>query len=82
MARQLFRIRWGFKLNSNKITFWGLDSFEGFPVENHEFYKSNNFKSSKFKVSKFFKKYENIKIIDGYFEDTLASNEAKDIKII
>ncbi len=67
---------------SNKITFWGLDSFEGFPVENHEFYKSNNFKSSKFKVSKFFKKYENIKIIDGYFEDTLASNEAKDIKII
>tara|TARA_B100000902_G_C27157632_1_gene837030 strand:- start:365 stop:1006 length:642 start_codon:yes stop_codon:yes gene_type:complete len=67
---------------SNKVTFWGLDSFEGFPVENHEFYKSTNFKSSKSKVSKFFNKYENIRIIDGYFEDTLSSNETKEIKNI
>ncbi len=35
------------KLDIQKnILFWGLDSFEGFPVENHNFYKNDNFKTS------------------------------------
>tara|TARA_E500000331_G_C17227572_1_gene701038 strand:+ start:1074 stop:1715 length:642 start_codon:yes stop_codon:yes gene_type:complete len=71
------------KINAEKnITFWGLDSFEGFPVENHEFYKAKNFKVSKSKVKKSFNKYKNVKIIDGYFEDTLTSDELQNIKNI
>ena len=71
------------KINAEKnITFWGLDSFEGFPVENHEFYKAKNFKASKSKVKKSFNKYRNVKIIDGYFEDTLSSDELQNIENI
>ena len=71
------------KINAEKnITFWGLDSFEGFPVENHEFYKAKNFKASKSKVKKSFNKYKNVKIIDGYFEDTLSSDELQNIENI
>ena len=71
------------KINAEKnITFWGLDSFEGFPVENHEFYKAKNFKASKSKVKNSFNKYKNVKIIDGYFEDTLSSDELQNIENI
>ncbi len=66
----------------NNITFWGLDSFKGFPVENHNFYTSENFRSSKKTVEKFFSKYKKTKIIEGFFDQTLNSEQLKDIKNI
>ena len=57
----------------NETTFWGLDSFKGFPVENHDFYTSENFKSSKKTVEKFFSKYDRTNIIEGFFDQTLKS---------
>ncbi len=57
----------------NETTFWGLDSFKGFPVENHDFYTSENFKSSKKTVEKFFSKYDRTNIIEGFFDQTLNS---------
>lgn len=70
----------------NKITdsriFWGLDSFEGFPVENHSFYKSKNFKVSYEKVLKQLKKYENIKIEKGYFSEVLNKDNVSEINKI
>ncbi len=57
------------------IKFFGLDSFEGFPVENHDFYSSSNFAVSSEKVINNFKKYEQIEIIEGYFNEVLDSNE-------
>ena len=59
----------------DKRKFWGLDSFEGFPVENHNFYTSENFAVSYKKVVKQLKKYENIEIIKGYFSEVLNSKE-------
>ncbi len=66
----------------NNITFWGLDSFKGFPVENHNFYTSENFRSSKKTVEKFFSKYKKTKIIEGFFDQSLNSEQLKDIKNI
>ena len=66
----------------NRTTFWGLDSFKGFPVENHDFYTSENFKTSKKTVEKFFSKYKNIKIIEGFFNQSLKSEQLKDIQNI
>jgi|TARA_B100001094_G_C18090401_1_gene750097 O-methyltransferase len=57
------------------INFYGLDSFEGFPVENHNFYNSANFAVSSKKVIKSFKKYDQIKIFDGYFDEVINSEE-------
>ena len=51
--------------------FWGLDSFSGFPVENHDFYLSENFKSSKKKVEKPFINYKNIHIVEGFLRTVL-----------
>jgi len=60
------------KLNLHKnINFWGLDSFEGFPVENHNFYKSENFKSSYKKALKTFNKYTKVNIVKGFFSESL-----------
>tara|TARA_B100000575_G_C23101792_1_gene635684 strand:+ start:874 stop:1512 length:639 start_codon:yes stop_codon:yes gene_type:complete len=62
--------------NSNdKITFYGLDSFDGFPSDNHNFYNSNNFSTSYAKVTKTFAKYRNVKIIKGFFSDVLKNEE-------
>jgi|TARA_Y100000389_G_C17443254_1_gene509962 O-methyltransferase len=62
------------KLNLHKnIKFWGLDSFEGFPVENHNFYKNENFKSSYKKVLKTFNKYSEINIVKGFFSESLQT---------
>ena len=66
----------------NRTTFWGLDSFMGFPVENHDFYTSENFKTSKKTVEKFFSKYKNTKIIEGFFSQSLKSAQLIDIKNI
>lgn len=54
-----------------EISFHGLDSFSGFPVENHNFYKNNIFVSKSKKVKKFFSKYKQIHIHEGFFNETL-----------
>jgi len=69
------------KLSDNRI-FWGLDSFEGFPIENHNFYKNENFKVSYKKVKNQFKKYKNVRIRKGYFENILKNKEIKDVEKI
>jgi len=67
--------------DSNRV-FWGLDSFEGFPVDNHDFYTDQNFSSSKELVEKNFKRFDNVKIIEGYFDKTLLDEELQNIKEI
>ena len=61
------------KLKNNFMnrTFFGLDSFEGFPEEVHPEYKSENFKSNYDKVKLLETKYDCCKIIKGYFSDSL-----------
>ena len=66
----------------NDKNFWGLDSFTGFPVENHDFYLSENFKSSKKKVEKPFIKYKNVHIVEGFFEDSVVSKELASVNNI
>ena len=66
----------------NKTTFWGLDSFKGFPVQNHNFYTSENFKSSKKTVEKFFSKYDKTNIIEVFFNQTLNSEQLINIQNI
>mgnify|MGYP001254643097 FL=1 len=63
-------------------SFYGLDSFEGFPVENHNFYKNENFKSSYKKVSSTFKKYKNIHIESGFFSESLKKEKLIKVKKI
>ena len=60
---------------TEKINFYGLDSFEGFPVDNHNFYNKENFQVSYNKVSKLFSKYPEVKISKGFFKDTLKNDE-------
>ena len=50
----------------NDITFWGLDSFKGFPVENHNFYTSENFKSSKKLLKSFFQNIKKQKSLKAF----------------
>ena len=66
------------KKNKNNFmsrSFFGLDSFEGFPEEVHSEYISNNFKSDYEKVKKLEVKYNCCKIIKGYFSDSLKKIE-------
>lgn len=63
-----------------EINFFGIDSFEGFPTENHNFYKNKNFLASYDDVKKTFAKYKNIKIIKGFFGDVLESDQFKEKK--
>jgi len=65
--------------NSESIDFYGLDSFDGFPNENHEFYKKENFTSSFLKVKKQFRKYSNVHIIKGFFENSLQTKKLTSI---
>ena len=61
------------KLMLNKDRkFWGLDSFEGFPVENHDFYKNMNFQSSFKKTTERFRNYPEVNIVKGFFKDSLS----------
>lgn len=62
------------------VKFHGLDSFDGFPVENHDFYTNINFQSSNLKVERFFSKYSQIKIHSGFFNETLKASELQDSK--
>ena len=62
--------------------FWGLDSFEGFPVENHNFYKNENFTSSYEKVLNQFSKFREVKIVKGFFSEVLHNKPLSEIKKI
>lgn len=66
----------------SNILFWGLDSFEGFPVNNHDFYTSQNFASSKELVEKNFRRFDNLRIVEGYFDKSLIKEELQNIKEI
>ena len=71
------------KLDIQKnILFWGLDSFEGFPVENHNFYKNDNFKTTYTKTKNQFKNFKEIKVIKGFFKESLRTQELVNIKNI
>ena len=66
---------------SNK-KFYGFDSFEGFPVENHKFFIGDNFSTNYQKVINTFKKYKNIVIFKGFFSETIKTEEVKNIESI
>ena len=61
------------------IYFYGLDSFDGFPSSNHDFYSKENFTTSYDNVKEDFSKYTNVKIYRGFFSDTLKNNEFLDL---
>lgn len=70
------------KLNIKNLNFYGFDSFEGFPVENHEFFIKNNFLSNYKKVKTTFIKFKNVHIIKGFFNETLKQDNVNEIKKI
>ena len=64
------------KLNiNNSVDFIGLDSFEGFPENNHKFYKKENFSTNYIKVKKQFAKFNNVFLYKGFFKETLEKEE-------
>ncbi len=82
-GKSLFHsIRCAKKYDLDRVTFYGLDSFEGFPEENHLFYTSENFKTSYEKVKKIFNKKSNVHLIKGFFNDSLNLKKIKNIKNI
>ena len=73
------------KLNKlNTTMFYGLDSFEGFPENNHPYFQDKNFETDYSKVKKIERKFkEQAFIIKGYFKDTIYKNSGlKQIKKI
>lgn len=66
------------KLNMNNATmFYGLDSFEGFPENNHPYFQDKNFETDYSKVKKIEKKFKDKAIIiKGYFKDSLEKNNS------
>lgn len=62
-------------MKDREMKFYGFDSFEGFPVEVHKEFKSENFQNNFEMVKKLEKKFINCKIVKGFFEDTLKDQE-------
>ena len=62
---------------NNKPLIYGFDSFEGFPEEIHEEFKSENFMNNFENVKTLEKKYEGINIVKGFFSDSLNEIEIK-----
>lgn len=65
-------------------TFYGFDSFdEGFKYsddrDRHPFFKEGDFVSSYEKVKKRLSKYANVVLVKGFFEDTVAGKDPKEI---
>ena len=63
---------------------YGFDSFDsGFKYfdnqDKHPFFKEGDFKSSYEKALKRFKKYKNVKLIKGYFEETIQGKDPEEI---
>lgn len=63
------------EVNFMSRTFFGLDSFEGFPKEVHPEYKSENFESNYDKVKLLENRYNCCKIIKGFFSESLKEIE-------
>lgn len=65
------------KINKhNKTKFFGLDSFEGFPENDHPFFQDINFVTDYSKVKKIENKFKNkVFIIKGYFKESLKTNQ-------
>jgi hypothetical protein len=67
-----------------KRNFYGFDSFEGFKYhgseDKHPFFKEGDFSTSLEKVKKRFKKFPNVTLIKGYFEDSVHTKKAKEIQ--
>ena len=62
---------------NNKTKFFGLDSFEGFPDNDHPFFQDINFQSDFNKAKKIEKKFKDQAFVfKGYFKDSLQ-NEKK-----
>ena len=61
------------------ISFYGLDSFDGFPADNHEFYNKMNFQASFEKVRADFSKYQNVNIYKGFFTEVLKEKDFTDL---
>ena len=60
----------------NKTRFFGLDSFEGFPDNDHPFFQDINFKSDYKKAKKIEDKFpDKAFVLKGYFKDTLKNSE-------
>ena len=71
-----------------KTNFFGFDSFEGFgnisKEDSHPFYLSDTFRVDAKKIKKnIFKKSKNlnVKIIEGYYEDSIKNKTANEFKI-
>ena len=65
----------------SKSMFYGLDSFEGFPESDHEFFKKSEYSGKYEKV----KRYEKIKpdyihIVKGFFTDSLKSTKLQNVE--
>ena len=67
------------KLQITNCNFYGFDSFEGFPIENHDFFTKNNFVTNYEKVKNTFSNFKNVHILKGFFEETLKHNDIKKI---
>ncbi len=57
------------------MNFYGFDSFEGFPIEIHNEFKSENFKPDYEMVKKLEKKFSNCTIVKGFFDKTLKDEK-------
>ncbi len=64
------------------VMFYGFDSFEGFPVENHALYTNEKFKTTIEKVNKNFKNKNNVQLIKGFFDQSLKQDQIQSIKNI
>ena len=64
------------------VMFYGFDSFEGFPVENHDLYTNEKFKTTIEKVNKNFKNKNNVQLIKGFFDQSLKQDQIQSIKNI
>ena len=62
-------------MKNRKMMFYGFDSFEGFPVEVHKEFKSENFRNDYEMVKKLESKFSNCKVIKGFFESSLKDKE-------
>lgn len=60
--------------------FYGFDSFEGFPEEVHNEYKSSNFKTNYEEVKKLENQYKFCKVVKGFFSNSLSRIEIKNNK--
>ncbi len=73
------------KINkNNKTKFHGLDSFEGFPENNHPFFQNKNFITDYSKVKKIETIYKNQAYVHkGFFKDSLnTTNDLREINKI